>query len=396
VHLLNYARNAEADAVLSDLAINGPASEKPWAYAIWIYPALAKGDIALAIARARTAAALDPHNLLAQANVAQVEATAGHDEEELRFDYAAKRASSAGGGDQIRPLARVAMEQLSDSNIAEETGDYLGASALYDKQMNTPDFNGSRWSAAYMKSADLALAHDVAASRRALGNYSDSELFARANILSGWNQTNVDFPQFNQFAARGDWANARKDIELAAATPAAKSAQSLLLPGTTLVPRVALAQAKTGDMEAAWREIAKAPLDCYFCLRVRGQIATTQKNWSSAAYWFARAVALAPSIPFAYAEWGQMLEAKGDLDGAIAKFERAHAEGPHFADPLEAWGEALIAQNRSDLAVVKFEEAAKCAPNWKRLHRKWGEALSYIGRKDDAAKQFAIARSLDG
>ena len=60
------------------------------------------------------------------------------------------------------------------------------------------------------------------------------------------------------------------------------------------------------------------------------------------------------------------------------------------------WGEALIAHNRSDLALAKFEEAAKYAPNWKRLHLKWGEALTYLGRKDDAAKQFAIARSLDG
>jgi tetratricopeptide (TPR) repeat protein len=396
VHLLNYARNTEADAVLSDLVTYGPASEKPWAYAIWMYPALAKGDLALAISRVRTAAALDPHNLLAQANVSQVEAIAGHDEEEVWFDYAAKAASVAGGGDQIRPLARVSMDQLTDGNIAEETGDYLGAVAQYDKQLNTPDFNGSRWSAVYMKSADLALLRDVAASRRALGTYADSELFARASILSGWNQTNIDFPQFEQFAALGDWADARRDIEQVAATPAARNnAQSFLLPHTALGPRVALALAKTGDVPAAWREIAKTPLDCYFCLRVRGQIAAAQKNWSSAAYWFGRAVALAPSIPFACAEWGQMLMSKGDVDGAIAKFEIAHQKGPHFADPLEMWGEVLIAKNRSDLALAKFEEAGKYAPNWGRLHLKWGEALWWAGRKGEAPKQFDIASTLD-
>ena len=395
VHLLNYGRNAEADAVLGDLVANGPASEKPWAYAVWIYPALAKNDLALAISRARTGAALDPHNLLAQANVSQVEAIAGHDEEELRFDRAAKAAFAAGGGDQIRPLARIAMDQLTDSNIAEETGDYLGAVAQYDKQLNTPDFNGSRWSGGYMKSADLALAHDVAASRRALGVYRDSELFARASILSGWNQTNVDFPEFEQFAALGDWAAARRDLEQVAATPAARNnANSFVGPRTSLGPRLALALAKTGDMPAAWREIAKTPLDCYFCLRMRGQIAAMQKNWNGAAYWFGRAAALAPSIPFAYSEWGAMLMAKGDLDGAVAKFEVAHAKGPHFADPLEMWGEVLIARNRSDLALAKFEEAAKYAPNWGRLHLKWGEALMWSGHKDAAKKQFAIAAQL--
>jgi tetratricopeptide (TPR) repeat protein len=121
---------------------------------------------------------------------------------------------------------------------------------------------------------------------------------------------------------------------------------------------------------------------------------TAAKDWARADFWFAHAVARAPSIPYAYAQWGRMLMAKGDLDGAIAKFASAHRKGPHFADPLEMWGEALIARNRSDLAVEKFEEAAKYAPNWKRLHRKWGEALSYAGRKDDAGRQLALARTL--
>ncbi|HEX4533240.1 MAG TPA: hypothetical protein VH000_03335, partial [Rhizomicrobium sp.] len=102
-----------------------------------------------------------------------------------------------------------------------------------------------------------------------------------------------------------------------------------------------------------------------------------------------------PSIPFAYADWGQMLLAKGDLDGAIVKLTIANQKGPHFADPLEMWGEALMAKNRSDLALAKFEEANKYAPNWGRLHLKWGEALAYAGKKGDAAKQFAIAARLD-
>jgi tetratricopeptide (TPR) repeat protein len=130
-------------------------------------------------------------------------------------------------------------------------------------------------------------------------------------------------------------------------------------------------------------------------LRARGQIAATQRSWKASAQWFARAVQQAPSIPFAYADWGAMLFAKGDLDGAIAKFTTANQKGPHFADPLEMWGEALIAKHRSDLALTKFEEANKYAPNWGRLHLKWGEALLWSGDKNSARKQFAIAASLD-
>ncbi len=390
VHLLNYGRFAEADKVLGDLALNGPASEKPWAYALWMYTALGRGDVATAIARARTAALLDPKNVPAQGNASAAEAAAGHDEQELRFDYAEKDAAAAAGGGQVRPSARVAMEHGAISNIAEETGDFPAALAQYDQQLNEPDFVGSRWTAAYMKAVDLAKLHEVAASRHALGGYDDASLFARTDVGSGWNQSNFDFPQFEQFAALDDWANAREDIERAVSTVAAS--QEIQFHIQTL-PLVALAQAKSGDVQAARATIEKLPLDCYLCLRVRAQIAAVERNWVEADRWFGRAVALAPSIPFAYSEWGAMRMAKGDRDGAIAEFTIAHQKGPHFADPLEMWGEALIAKNRSDLALAKFTEAEKYSPNWGRLHLEWGEALWWSGDKDGEDKKFAAAQS---
>jgi len=83
----------------------------------------------------------------------------------------------------------------------------------------------------------------------------------------------------------------------------------------------------------AW--IDRTPVDCYFCLRMRGSIDAQEKRWNGASYWFARAARQAPSIPFAYAEWGAMLLAKGDYDAAIKKFSAANGKGPRFADPLE-------------------------------------------------------------
>jgi len=141
--------------------------------------------------------------------------------------------------------------------------------------------------------------------------------------------------------------------------------------------------------------IARTPADCYDCLRMRGQIDAAERNWGGAAYWFAKAVAAAPSIPFAYAAWGEMLLHKGDVDAAITKFQQAHVKGPHFADPLEMWGEALMQENRSDLALTKFAEADKYAPDWGRLHFKWGEALYYAGKEEEAKTQFAAASRLD-
>jgi Flp pilus assembly protein TadD len=164
---------------------------------------------------------------------------------------------------------------------------------------------------------------------------------------------------------------------------------------TEAMPLLATALARSGDIPGAREEIGKTPVDCVACDQARGDIEATAQNWAGASLRFARAVNLAPSIPFAYADWGAVLMAKGDFDGAIAKFTLANQKGPHFADPLEMWGEALIAKNRSDLALAKFAEANKYAPNWGRLHLKWGEALLWSGDKSGAAKQFAIAAALD-
>jgi tetratricopeptide (TPR) repeat protein len=162
-----------------------------------------------------------------------------------------------------------------------------------------------------------------------------------------------------------------------------------------LDPLTALTEANLGDRNGAHALIDKTPLDCDMCIRFRGRIDALERNWGGARYWFERAAAQAPSLPFAYTDWGAMLLAKGDYDGAIVKFKTANLKGPHFADPLEMWGEALIAKNRSDLALAKFAEAEKYAPNWGRLHLKWGEALLWSGNKAEAKKQFATAAALD-
>ena len=164
---------------------------------------------------------------------------------------------------------------------------------------------------------------------------------------------------------------------------------------TQLRPWLALARARTGDIAGAEGVIATTPGDCYDCVRVRGQIASEAKQWGRADYWFAKAVHDAPSIPFAYEDWGRSLLARGQPDAAIEQFKLSNAKGPHFADPLEAWGEALMAKNQSHLALEKFAEAEKYAPNWGHLHLKWGEALAYAGKKDEAKTQFARAAQLD-
>jgi hypothetical protein len=267
---------------------------------------------------------------------------------------------------------------------AADTGDFANAAAqpcLYSCTLSE---------GALQRAIALALAHDDRGAQASIeqalaaGDADDSDL---AEV------------RYRIHAASGDWSAALSNAEqMNAAYMANKNFGEgfrTTYAHTRALPLLAYAQARSGAFAKAWKTINATPTDCYTCIRTRGQIAALQKNWTGAAFWFSHAVMQGPSLPFAYADWGQMLLAKDDLDGAIAKFKLANEKGPHFADPLEIWGEALVAKNRSDLALPKFEEAAKYAPNWGRLHLKWGEALWWSGDKARAAKQFAIASGLE-
>jgi tetratricopeptide (TPR) repeat protein len=84
---------------------------------------------------------------------------------------------------------------------------------------------------------------------------------------------------------------------------------------------------------------------------------------------YAQAVALAPSLPFAYQRWGLALLTRGDHAGAQAKFAAASQRGPRWADPLKAWGDSLTAQGRGREASKKYAEALRHAPQWLELRR---------------------------
>src|SRR6185437_10844632 len=273
--------------------------------------------------------------------------------------------------------------QLGAFYRAMETGDFADVAAqpcIYSCSLSTAAL---RRAGAEVRLHDVRLASAAMAEGQAAGGARDADL---AEI------------RYRIHATLGDWASAASDAgQMAAAFTEEKEFAERFratYANTHAMPLLAYAQARRGEFAKAWATIGATPADCYDCIRARGQIDALHGNWIGAQYWFDRAVKQAPSIPFADADWGQMLMARGDLDGAIAKFDAAHRKGPHFADPLELWGEALIAKNRSDLALARFEDASRYAPSWGRLHLKWGEALLWSGHRDEARKQFAVAATL--
>ena len=378
-------RYAEAMAILKPLAASGAAGERAWAYDNWAVNTMLRESERAGLALLRRGLALDLDHYLLAANIAGSENRLGRAEESLRDFQAALALVAAHGRDYMLPGRIAGIEHAFRSNIFRHQGALLEALEQNHLGMEAGAAGAGNLSQGISVRADILAAalHEPAAARATL---------AESPPFIGGNNLPADVPSLTIALAAQDWPAvlaAEKDFASMAA----------LFPGfaedkaTMADPPVALAH--LGQFAAAEARLKDMPADCYPCLRARAQVATLQKQDARADWWFARATAIGPSLPFAETEWGQALLERGDAAGAIAKFTIANQKGPHFADPLEGWGEALMAKNQSHLALAKFAEANKYAPNWGRLHLKWGEALVYAGKKDEAKKHFARAVTLD-
>jgi tetratricopeptide (TPR) repeat protein len=219
----------------------------------------------------------------------------------------------------------------------------------------------------YAGKAELAFrGHDSALGR---------QLYERMRMAGGIDP--VDDLQLRWLAAANsaDWSAARRAAEALVAAQRAKPAATKLTSdgqpdlqlATLYQPELALSLAKTGADAQALALIGSTPTDCYLCLRVRAQVAAARGDAAGADRWFAEAVRQAPSIPFAFAEWGEVLAARGNFGAAIETFRLAHEKGAHWADPLKSWGDALAQQGDWAGAVAKYQEALKFAPAWAEL-----------------------------
>jgi tetratricopeptide (TPR) repeat protein len=379
---------SEQDAELAVSPIQRADAHSLWASGIRTMT----GDIRQASAHVRIAAALNPHSAANQWEFMQEALMLGHDEAALHHA-------------QLLPGFKE--EEQAESLQGRGFARFLGEGAFVRDRLQGAFAQAAAEDECVMCSRRMrsvshaeyaARAHDMAASRAWVEESSTSRQQAFidwrsvlgadiAKVQYYWNDNADNWPAAVA-SARAYQVNIQANPDL---SPGGKA----LILAMQAQPLLATALAKSGDAAGAEAAIATTPQDCYDCIRTRGIIASVAGQWSRADTWFARAIHDAPSIPFAYADWGQSLLARGQPDAAIEKFKASSAKGPHFADPLEGWGEALMARNQAHLAVAKFAEANKYAPNWGRLHLKWGEALYYIGRKDEARAQFARAAALD-
>ena len=387
-YLNSVGRSQEAVAAFDRLAQSGPAEERGWAYL-----ALAGGqyDPEARASYARLAIALAPQLEQACSMLATSQQRfggLGHEEAALQqwrkcvdlarsghaIDFPTGDANSAG---RLRFL---------QATLDQSIGDYQAAAEEIPGGLGRVEGQGSFPALPYRILA-LAWDHDVSGSRRWMADLNGSP--PRAFALS------PAFARASQAEALDDWTTVAAELEAEQPRQLALGAPATTALVRALQPLLAYAYARTGRVSQAEALVGGTPMDCDFCDLARGEVAAAGQDWSTANRWFSLVARRTPSIPFANTEWGEMLLAKGDTDGAIARLADAHRQSPHFADPLELWGEALMRKGDAKGAARKFASADKCARRWGRDHLRWGQALAKLGKPDEARAQWRAAAGMD-
>ena len=376
-------RHAAYEAAARFTAVADTPIQHADSYGLWSYTtAETTGDIRLALQRAEIGVGIDPDLAVVHMMVMRLTDVLGHDEDQLRE---ARTILTLREDEQTRAhqgAGFAAMQADSRTTIASLTGDFADS-------VDSSCF----------KACGESLLSQVVASARLHDVSRAKELYSKAIALGGAKSASLAEARANIDMAEGDWQSAIAD-ESEARRARMHSGNDISqrfqaeVQATSSTPIIAEADARAGRFAAAHAEIDRTPGDCVACNTARGNIDALENKPAAAAWWFARAIAEGPSIPFAYADWGAMLLHRADYNGAIAKLAAANRKGPHFADPQEMWGEALMQENRSDLALAKFAEANRYAPNWGRLHLEWGKALFYLGHRAEAQQQLVITSHL--
>ncbi|MFN9251320.1 MAG: hypothetical protein ACK58O_09695, partial [Brevundimonas sp.] len=377
-------------AILTTLSSSPSETERLWGYNGLQF--VSDGSAREAIAILQGGLEIDPEHPLLLFNLASHRDLLGRNEAAfLAAQRAARSLSNHRNRVKISANRQISVPIMVQARLAELQGDWTQALDLRTEGMS--EIQDQFWS----DNARRRLGTLIALRRAS----EALDLNSRLNLEEGTDYYRVTFitpffPRAEAAASLEQWPQAVAALEafeaevapnLPALTSGARS--------TFVWPRLAYARARTGDLAGAQALIAATPLDCYLCVRERARIAELAGDRAGADRWSAEARRQGPSLPFAFAERGQMLMARGDIAGAIDFYEQAVERGPRWADPQTYWGDARMAQGEEAGAIRKNRAAAARAPRWGALHLAWGRALEAEGRRDQAREKYAEAARMD-
>ncbi len=316
VYLSAHNRRAEALTAVNALLAAAPRDEQPWLYNMRGWLASDQGGPETTGYFWHKALSVNPDFPLSRSNLMRHENFLSHPDMAIAEAATLGRVVPKYGKAFIRPEYIGTFGEESRAMTAEQRGDFRDAVARYAAVARS-GIPGRMGLSSQLAQAQ-ANQHDIAAARATLADpIPDAGLGPLVGAMA------LAQARLTVESQRQDWAGVmsayRATDRLVRIYPGAPGWFS-----PTLVPLVAVAQARMGQFAAADIAVAKTPLDCYRCLIARAWVAELAHQPARADFWFARAIAAAPSIPFAEAEWGSALLERGQPDAAMTQFKLAN------------------------------------------------------------------------
>lgn len=356
-------RRAQSFAIIQQLLSDPSPVERKWAFNAHSVDLREEGDFRGSLSAARRGLEIDPEMRALLNNAAVTHFILGHDQAALDLfhrahkvkrleEYDPDRLSSWRCGDHFE----IGMLSADPSRIGEAISCPDGTSAGYQNQI--PGFKaqaallrhdwrsaaGFRQKPARSQTAESAARYT--ANVRLVAQMQRGPTPALAQALDSYRATGTRIQSVGSRAAYYRAIAPSLDWPL--------QAEALVMLG------------RTGEAAAL---IARTPLDCYNCVRVRGKIAQRQGDLPAAQRWFVEAARQGPRLAPAFVDWGKLLIRARRFESAEAKLARAAELSPNWADPLKYWGDALAAQGKRKEALARYDEALKLAPKWEELKR---------------------------
>jgi tetratricopeptide (TPR) repeat protein len=390
-YLQNGGRREEGLAVMRRLVAAGAPLDRAYANMGLGVDAVRQGDFAQAIGHARRALEIYPDLAPAENNLALYSEVLGDPERALAARNRVLRILSGHGRKDLQPGPAEIIEIRSRAFISDYQGDAAAAADLFGTLVGKPEYSGIVQTAPVHQASLLVAAHDLGRARSVLTNIGVSSAVQSYQVTMG--NEHLSVPTADLLMARELWPQALAELQVW--EDVVSRPEHVAQVPMVIWPRMAGVMARMGRLEEAVALIGRTPTNCYRCLTARARIAELAGDRASADRWSAEARRQGPSLPFAFAERGQMLMARGDTAGAIDFYEQAIERGPRWADPQKYWGDALMAQGDEAGAIRKYRAAADRAPQWGALHLAWGRALEAQGKRDRAREKYTEAARLD-
>jgi tetratricopeptide (TPR) repeat protein len=130
-----------------------------------------------------------------------------------------------------------------------------------------------------------------------------------------------------------------------------------------------------------------AILESAVAYEVRGAQALDESNWTAAADYFRKGIALAPNEPSLRHKLGTALAMSGD-PRAVDEFEEVTRRWPKFAKAQYSLGLILASGGRNREAIEHFSAAVKADPAYSEARLQLAEMLRASGRFQESLPQY--------